>query len=188
MAEELHAQLAEKLEAIGPAVAIALEFKVDSYFDVVRGLVDDFAAKKGLSCVYITASVPAVTLSNALEALEADTKLVRFVDCVSHSLMSKTGSSDKIAYVESPTMLEYIALKTEYFGRQAQGRKALVILDSMNSLALHNDSKMLSEFLTILLNSLKAKEAYPVVLSLPDSLRPDAKEILSLVSDTVLSV
>jgi hypothetical protein len=47
---------------------------------------------------------------------------------------------------------------------------------------------MLPEFLTILLSQLKMREAYPVLLSLPDSLKPEAKEMLSLVCDYTLTV
>ena len=188
MAEELHAQVAAKLEEIGPSVAVALELKVDSYFDVIRGLVDDFSARKGLCCFYITASVPSSTLSNALVALEVDTKDVRFVDCISHTLMGKIEPGERVAHVESPSMLEYVVLKIEYFAHQNEGKKALVIIDSVNSFAIHNDIKMLSEFFTVLLNSLKVREAYPVVLSLPDSLKPEVKEMLALVCDYTLTI
>jgi archaellum biogenesis ATPase FlaH len=188
MAEELHAQVAAKLEEIGPSVAVALELKVDNYFDVIRGLVDDFSARKGLCCFYITASVPSSTLSNALVALEVDTKDVRFVDCISHTLMGKIEPGERVAHVESPSMLEYVVLKVEYFARQNEGKKALVIIDSANSFAIHNDIKMLSEFFTVLLNSLKVREAYPVVLSLPDSLKPEVKEMLALVCDYTLTI
>ncbi len=188
MAEEIHAVVAEKLKEIGPSVAVNLELKVDNYFDVVRGLVDDFGTKNGLACVYVTSSVPASTLIGALTALEVEASGMYFVDCISHKLMGKIGTSGNVVNLESPSMLENILLKVEYFSRLASEKKLLVILDSANSLAMNNDLKMLTEFLTILLNQLKVKESYPVLLSLPDSLKPEAKEMLSLVCDYTLSV
>lgn len=188
MPEETHAVVAAKLKEIGPSVAVNLELKVDSYFDVVRGLVDDFGAKNDLACVYITSSVPASTMMGALTALEVDTSSIYFVDCISHKLMGKIETAEHVAYLESPSMLENILLKVEYFSRLISGKKLLVVIDSANSLATNNDTKMLSEFLTILLSQLKMREAYPVLLSLPDSLRPEAREMLSLVCDYTLTV
>jgi len=186
MTENLHSLIAEKLEGLGPSTAVAFEIKIDSYFDAVRGILDDFASGKDLMCVYITASVPASTLNSALQALEVSVKDLRFVDCISHSLMASMETSENTAYVESPTMLENIILKVEYFYRIAEGKKMLVVLDSVNSFALHNENKMLTEFLTIFTNSLKAKEAYPVLLAIPDQLRPEVKETMSMVCDVIV--
>jgi archaellum biogenesis ATPase FlaH len=186
MSEELHARVAEKLEEVGPSVALALEIKIDNYFDVVRGLIDDFASKKGLITVYVTASVPASTLNGALQALEVNTTGLMFVDCVSHSLMGSIQRTDNTVFVESPTMLENIVLKIEYFSRIAEGRKMLVVIDSINSFAMSNDNKILSEFMVVLMTSLKAKEAYPVVLTIPDQLKPEAKEMLTMVCDLIV--
>lgn len=186
MTENLHSTIASKLEELGPSTAVAFEIKIDSYFDAVRGILDDFASGKDLVCVYITASVPSSTLYGALQALEVKVSDLRFVDCVSHSLMAPMENSESTAHVESPTMLENIILKVEYFSRLVEGRKMLVVLDSVNSFALHNDIKMLSEFLTILTNTLKAKEAYPVLLAIPDQLKPEVKEMMAMVCDVII--
>ena len=96
----------------------------------MRGLIDDFAAKKGLNCIYITASVPSDTLNSALQALEANTEGLRFVDCVSHTLMGAIRRVDNTVFVENPAMLESIILKVEYFLRLAGDKKTLVVFDS----------------------------------------------------------
>ncbi|MEM0449664.1 MAG: ATPase domain-containing protein [Methanomassiliicoccales archaeon] len=186
MSEGLHLDVASKLEGLSPATAVALEIKLDSYFDVVRGIIDEFAAKKGMPCVYITASVPASTLNSALQALEVNTSDLCFVDCISHTLMAPAEKVACTALVESPTMLENIVLKVEYFARLKQGRRMVVVLDSVNSFSLHNDVKFLAEFLTVLVNSLKAREAYAILLSIPEQMRPEAKEALAMVSDVII--
>ncbi len=186
MTENLHSTIAEKLEELGSSTAVAFEIKIDSYFDAVRGILDDFASGKDLMCVYITASVPASTLNSALQALEIKVDDLRFVDCISHSLMASMEGPKNTAFVESPTMLENILLKIEYFHRMAKGKKMLVVLDSVNSFALHNENKMLTEFLTIFTNSVKVKEAYPVLLAIPDQLKPEVKETMSMVCDVIV--
>ena len=188
MPEEIHAVVASKMQEIGPSVAVNLELKVDNYFDVIRGLVDDFASRNDLACVYVAASVPSSTLSGALTALEVNATNVYFVDCISHKLMGRIDSIGNVVHLESPSMLENMLLKVEYFSRLTSDKKMLVVIDSANSLASNNDTKMLSEFLTVLLNQLKMKEAYPVILSLPDSLKPEAKEMLALVCDYTMTL
>jgi len=177
----------KKLEEVGPAVAMALQLPMARYFDVLRGLVE-FAHAKGLKTIYITAAVPASTILATFEALEIDTRDVSFVDCISQMIMSEREASGKIIYVESPTILENIVLKVEYLMRKVGPGQRLVVVDSINSLALHNDTKMLSEFLHVLISSLSPHDAYPVVLSTEEALRPETREMLGLVCDTIVDL
>ncbi len=103
-------------------------------------------------------------------------------------MMSERDDSGKVIYVESPTVLENIILKVAYLMRRAGDKKQLVLVDSINSLALHNDAKMLSEFLHVLISSLSPKEAYPVVLATKESMRPEIAEMLALVCDQVVEL
>ncbi len=187
MVEDLGLSICDKLEELGPSVSVAMEISFDSYFDAVRGLVDNFSNSKGLHCIYITSSIPATTLLGALETLEVDTERIHFIDCLSHMLMGNIDNNERMIFVESPTMLENIALKVEYLMRKNGGEPATVILDSIDSLAIHNDPKILSEFLQILLGGLKARETYPVVISMMEQSRPEIREMVHLVCDDVAS-
>ena len=186
MSEDIGGTVASKLGEIGPAVSVALEIGMDAYFDVVRGLTDNFAAKKGLSCIYITSSVPSSTMLSALKMLEVDTKNIYFVDYISHLVSGNTGLSENTIYIDNPTMLESIILKVDFLFRKLKGGPMLVVLDSINSLAIHNDIKMLSEFLQVLLSGLKSKGAYPVIISVAGQARPELKDVIALVCDQVV--
>jgi len=144
MSRDVVKELNRKLEETGPGVSLAVETCFDCYFDVVRGLVDVFGPKNDLESIYVTASIPASTMLNALEALDADTGRLYFVDCLSHMIMGNIEPNDRIIFLENPTMLEYIILKVEYLIRRFENRSCLVILDSIDSLAIHNDLKILS--------------------------------------------
>lgn len=187
MAGDVVKEVNRKLEEIGHGVALAIETCFDCYFDVVRGLVDVFSPKNGLECIYVTSSIPAATMLNALKTLDADTKRLHFVDCLSHMIMGDIEPNDRIIFLENPTMLEYIILKVEYLIRKFENRPCLVILDSVDSLAIHNDLKILSEFLQIYLGGLKSREAYPVVLTLSDQTSNEVIEMVKLVCDDHLS-
>jgi archaellum biogenesis ATPase FlaH len=175
-----------KLQELGPSVAVTFMINPENYFEVITSLVDSFCRENDLGCIYVTASVPAATMINALDSLEIDRKHVKFIDCISYATMQLSGETDAITYVEGPAMLENIILRVEYLFRKGDKKKMLVIIDSMNAMAMHNDTRMLSEFIQIMMSALKGRDAYPVLLALGDQLRPEVKEMLGLVSDQVV--
>lgn len=183
---DVAAEVGRTLDEAGPSVATVMQFPMSQYFEVLRGLVD-FTRSRGLSMVYITAAVPARTISLTFDALDIDASNITFVDCISQ-MMSDRDVSGKTIYVESPTVLENIILKVAFLMRRASDMPQLVVVDSINSLSLHNDAKMLSEFLHVLISSLSSKDAYPVVLATEESMRSDIAEMLALVCDQTVEL
>ena len=187
--EEVAPQILSRLEELGPAVSVDFNIGVEAYFDTLTALIDRFSNKKGLSTIFISVTVPSSTIRSALESLEIDTSKLRFVDCISFATM-ECGNADsaQTVFVESPTMLEYIVLKMEYLFRKGKGEEFVVILDSVNSLAAHNDVRMLYEFMQVLTASIKSRGAYPVLLSMEEQTKPEVREMLQLVCDQIVTL
>lgn len=177
------AEITEKLLALPEASAIALRLRTDQYFDAVQGMLDRFVSKKDLEAIYVTSTIPSASIINALEALEVPIDHIWFVDCISQIMMSSGLRHPHSIAVESPTMLENIMLKIEFLVRKDPERKALVILDSINSLAIHNNTKILSEFLHILVNHLRSRGAYTVIFSMQEYETEEIRNMLVLVCD-----
>ncbi len=188
MTEEAKDQVIAKMEEIGPSVGVVLNINMESYFDVLTGLVDTFSKKKGLNCIYVASSVSASTISSALTSLDINTKDTHFIDCVSYGVMESLDGGENTVYVESQTMLENIVLKTEYLFKKLEGKPSLVILDSINSMAMNNSTNMLSEFVQVFMTMIKSKGAYVAVLCVDEQLKPDLREMLSLVSDQIVTI
>ncbi len=176
----------QKLLEIPPASAIALEMAAEHYFDAVRGILDVFAPQKNLDAVYITATIPSKSIIGALTTLEVDLTRTRFVDCVSRMTMGAGERDDRAVYVESPTMLETVLLKVEFLLRKLGGEEAVVVLDSINSLAIHNSPRVLSEFLHMLTNHLRTRGAYIFIFSMKEYASEEIADILKLVADDVV--
>jgi len=181
-------EVSEKLRALPEAAAVTLRMKAEYYFDVIRAILDVFATKKSLDSIYVTSTIPSTSIINALDVLEIPLDHIWFVDCISQIMMSAGQKHNHAIYVESPTMLENIMLKVEYLIRRTADRKNLVIIDSINSLSIHNNTKILSEFLHILVNNLRAKEAYTIIFSMEEYETEDIRNMLNLVSDETLQV
>ncbi len=179
--------IVKQIKELPPSAAIALNTNVDGYIEVLRAALDMLPADLDLECIYITTSLPSQSIQHVLKLLEVDMDRVHFIDCISQIMVGATTNDPRIQYVESPTMLENIMIKVEYLTRRSN-KPNLVLLDSMNSLAIHNNIKILSEFLHIMVNNLRAKEAYTLIMYLEEEGAEEIARMLNLVCDASIDV
>lgn len=180
-AQEIAAELAQT----PTSSAVSLQMSVDNYLDVIRGVLDLYANKREMDTIYVTATISSDAIKRVLEALDIDSSRIYFVDCISHIMMgaSTTLHDDRTTLVESPTMLENIMLKVEYLIRRSQSKDKLVVVDSINSLAIHNNNWILSEFLHILVSGLRSREATTIIFTVQEHTTPEINNMVNLVCD-----
>ncbi|HEX9908654.1 MAG TPA: hypothetical protein VGB78_09370 [Thermoplasmata archaeon] len=177
-------KIADELSETPPSSAVSLQMSVDNYLDVIRGVLDLFARKKEMDTIYVSATISSDAIKRVLEALDIPSDRIYFVDCISHIMMGGSIQVDEhTTLVESPTMLENIMLKVEYLIKRSQAKEKLVVIDSINSLAIHNNNWILSEFLHILVSGLRSKETYTVILSVEEHSTPELSNMVNLVCD-----
>ena len=183
-------KIADELAETPPSSAVSLQMSVDNYLDVIRGVVDLFGNRRQMDTIYVTATISSDAIKRVLEALDIDSSRVYFVDCISHIMMGANTAQqdDRTTLVESPTMLENLMLKVEYLIRRSQSKDKLVVIDSINSLAIHNNNWILSEFLHILVSGLRAREAYTIILSVEEHSTPEINNMVNLVCDQGIRV
>jgi hypothetical protein len=181
-------ELAEELIQLPPS-AISLKLRGDeTYFDAIRGIVDIFATKKDLNVIYISAAIPSQSTIDVLNILEVDMSRIFFVDCISPIVASIIKRHPNVHMVESPTMLENIMLKVEYLMKKSGDRSNVVLLDSINMLAIHNSPKILSEFVHILNNNMRAKNAYILIFSMDAFSSDEIGNMMTFVCDLEISM
>lgn len=182
-------QAYEKLKGISEASVISLEVNSDSYFDVIRTLTEKVSIEKNLDVIYINSTLPAASIINVMDLLSMKRDHIYFVDCGSSVLMDNKATNGHVLYVESATMLENIMLKVEYLMRKLDPKKGkLIFIDSINSLAIHNNMSILSEFMHILFNSLRSKNAYTIVLSIKEQSSDETNRALTMVCDEKIEI
>lgn len=128
--------------------------------------------------VIVAADRPSGLLHAALRAAGIDADGVHFIDCVSSFNGVPPVSSPRVLHLESPALLEKIALRVDHVLRRLQGPK-FVVVDSLSSLCLYNDEGMVSEFTHALVNRLRMQHVHAALLlvdrpgsALQDILRP----------------
>ena len=175
-----------QLKDFGKNAAVSLVTDMAGYFSAIKGVVDH-ANETGLECIYITATIPSTVIMEQLSSESIKTDNLNFIDCISFMVGSANDrESDQIIYVESPSMLENIMLKIDIWIKRLKGKNLMLLLDSVNTLSMHNDERLLSEFLHYVINNLRSRNIKTVILSVEGQTPEDIETILRLVCDETL--
>ncbi len=181
-------ELTEKLRSLEAGSAVALKVDVEAYFDVITTLTDDFTRDRDMQVIYTTSTISSSTIIQVLDAFEIDKSKVQFVDAVSYMTMGVDKQREGVTYVESPTMLENLSLKIEYLLKKYSTEENTVVIDSIDSLAIHNDNRILSEFLHILISNLRSHDCYTFIMSVSEQDSEEIDNMLAMVCDDFIEI
>lgn len=185
-------ELGERLRGVPPGSAVAVKLDAreyaDHYFAVLNGALRDLGGDPGTHTIYVAVTSPATFVWNIAQALEVPADRLSFVDAISHLMMHFADPLPNATYVESPRALEEIMLRIEYLLKRFPHPRSIVVLDSVNSLAIHNPPELLSEFLHILLNNLKSRQVLTLVLATSDEQAASVEQLLNVVVDETIDV
>ena len=126
-----------------------------------------------MSGVYISASRGAAEVIKGFEAIGVDVSHIQFIDLVSSGILGGTTVPySNIHFVDSPIMLESVLLRTLYILKTTDHERNFIFLDSVNSLAIYNEDRMLAEYLHTFINTFRQQEVLTVILNVPDQTPP----------------
>ena len=77
-------------------------------------------------------------------------------------------------------MLESVLLRTLFHMRTTTDERNFVFLDSVNALAIYNESRMLAEYLHTFINTFRQRDVLSVILNVPDQTPPGVLANLDL--------
>jgi hypothetical protein len=178
-------QIASALKEVSDSAAVSLITDINNYFTAMKEVVR-YTEEEGIACVYITATIPSAVIDETLASEDLGSDHVFFVDCISYMVGKAPEEDDNVLYIESPTMVETIMLRIQESLKRLGDKPKMVFLDSVNTMALHNDEKVVQEFVHYLINSLRVREIPSVTLSIVDQTPEDLEIILKLVCDEVV--
>jgi KaiC/GvpD/RAD55 family RecA-like ATPase len=186
------ADIGEKLRALPAASAVALKLDAreyaDHYFAFLNATLRDLGSEPDVHTIYVAVTSPASFVWSLAQALDVPADRISFVDAISHLMMRFNDALPNATYVESPRALEEIMLRIEYLLRRFPHPRSVVVIDSVNSLAIHNPPELLSEFLHILLNNLKGRQVLTLVLETSDEQAASVEQLLNLVVDETIDI
>lgn len=166
---------------------ITLITDTDSYYSTILSTIDYMINNRKMGGIYITSTRPASTIMEQLNSLEIDFEDLFFVDCISY-LVGGTGKLDRTSFVESPTMMESIMLKADWLLKGVQNERKFIFFDSINTLSIYNEHKILSEFIHIFTNSLRMKEVFLILLSVKEQTPKELDSLLKITCDETIEI
>jgi KaiC/GvpD/RAD55 family RecA-like ATPase len=174
----------------GSAVTLKLDPReyADHYFAVLNATLRDIGSETDAHTIYVTVTNPASFVWSLAQALDVPVDRISFIDAISHIMMNYASPLPNATYIESPRALESIMLRVEYLLRKFPHPRSIVVIDSVNSLAIHNPPDLLSEFFHILINTLKTREVLTVVLETTDEEGSSVEAMLNLVVDETIDI
>ncbi len=114
--------------------------------------------QSGRAVVYVTANRPYAVVARHLEEAGVDVPAITFIDAVTRADGSSTnGAPRNVFFLQSPTMLEMIAMRIEQ-AMAREGSRGHMILDSLNALQLYNGLPLVQEFSHYLINRLRTRD------------------------------
>lgn len=170
---ELDQRIAEQLTEVALNSAIQVRCGNSNAFMVTASTMVPLMQMFEMGGVYIYGSRSAMEMIEAFETIGIDVSHIQFIDLVSSGVLGGTNvDRSNIHFVDSPIMLESVLLRTLYLLRTTSLERNFVILDSVNSLAIYNEDRMLAEYLHTFINTFRQREVLSVVLNVPDQTPP----------------
>ena len=186
------ADIGERLRALSGGSAVALRLDpheyADHYFSALSATLRDASVETDSHTIFVSVTNPASLVWSLAQALDVPAARLSFVDAISHIMMNYRDPLANATYIESPRMLEDIMLRVEFLLRKHPSEHPLVILDSVNSLQIHNPPDLLTEFFHILLNNLKSRQVLTVLFAVTDDPSSPTDQMLNLLVDEMIDV
>jgi KaiC/GvpD/RAD55 family RecA-like ATPase len=186
------ADIGERLRSLpgGSAVALKLDPReyADHYFAVLNATLRDVGSETNAHTIYITVTNPASFVWSLAQALDVPADRISFVDVISHIMMNYANPLANATYIETPRALEEIMLRVDYLLRKFPHPRSIVVLDSLNALAIHNPHELLSEFLHIFLTNLKTRNVLTLILLTSDEEAGGLEQMLNVLVDETIDV
>jgi KaiC/GvpD/RAD55 family RecA-like ATPase len=186
------ADIGDRLRSLpgGSAVALKLDSReyADHYFAVLNATLRDVGSETDAHTIYVTVTNPAAFVWSLAQALDVPADRISFVDAISHIMMNYSNPLPNSTYIETPRALEEIMLRVDYLLRKYPHPRSIVVIDSVNALAIHNPINLLNEFFHIFLTNLKSRNVLAVVLETSDEESTALEQMLNLLVDETIDV
>ncbi len=146
---------------------------------------DHLRSLGGQHVLYVAIDRPYAGAVRALEEAGIDTRHFWFLDAITAASGIRPEAAANVMFVQSPTMLEMVAMRAEQIIRRMES--ATVVVDSLNALVLYNGREPVQEFAHYLGNRLRSLDADLDLVVLDNETGSQIREGLSSFLDSTLT-
>jgi hypothetical protein len=154
------------------------------YFEGIIGIF-----KKDLNeqnVIYVSTNKPYDHIVSLFHDEDIDTSKIFFIDCISKEVGSSTASKECIncMLVESPRDITGLSIAINAAIDNISGDK-LLLLDSLSTMLIYNDSKVVGKFSNFLINRLRVKGVSGIILAIESDVDKDIIQSIESFVDEV---
>ena len=154
----------------------------------VLDAIQQFSQEKTTGII-ISFSEPQIILKKALENINIDTSAFLFIDCVTVSATGKPGQENNCYYVNKCSDLTGIGIAvTKALSSVEEKENMFIVLDSVSTMLIYNDSNIIIRFLHMLINKIRLNNANGVLFSAKNAIDPIVSSPISVFTDSVIYI
>lgn len=178
MADVIVEGLKERIAvAIKTNQSVGIQVSENRHNDLLQALFSFMNTKQNEIWTFVTASNTFKHVSENFKNVY-ENKNIKFIDCISHSAGISTYDKE-CNYIESPTMLEKIALEILNILKGIEHDvDKYVVIDSLSSLVIYNDPEIIREFVSLLMNRARSENIHIVSIVIEEEV--DAHKLLQM--------
>ncbi len=159
----------------------------NNYSDLTQALFEYMRSRPEDAWVYLSITRPYDNIVKNFKDIP-ERKNIKFIDCISRAAGIPPDEKDCI-YIESPSLLEKIILEiTDIFRDLEDDVNKYLIIDSLSSLIIYNDTSLVTEFFTHLSNRTRALGIHTITLVIEEETDENINKTLYLKSDKIIKV
>lgn len=158
-----------------------------NYIDLTQALFACIKEHPNDAWVYITVTRPFESFIRLFGDISRYPN-VTFIDCISRA-SGIVRRDEQCVYIESPTMLEKVMMETiNLFNQAPENAGKFLILDSLSTLMIYNDSRLVTEFFYQLLNKTRSEGIHSISLVVEEGEGDKYINKLIYLNDKILKV
>jgi len=178
MADAIIEGLRERISvAIKVNQSVGIQVPENRHNDLLQALFSFMNTTSNEIWTFVTASNTFKHISDNFKK-DYENKNIKFIDVISRSAGISTYDKE-CNYIESPTMLEKIALEIiNIFKGIEHDVDKYVVIDSLSSLVIYNDSEIVREFVSLLMNKSRSENIHVISIVIEEEV--DAHKLLQM--------
>ncbi len=157
--------------------SVGIQVPENRHGDLLEALFDSMCRNSHTIWTFVTVSKTYDYLSKTFKDGTRTTN-VKFIDCISRAAGISDVSPNCI-YIESPVMLEKMILEIlNNFKGMKRDLDKYIIIDSLSALMIYNESDIIREFVSLLMNKSRAENIHVVSILVEEEM--DAHKLIQL--------
>ena len=159
----------------------------NNYHDFIQAIFNQIRSHPDQAWVYFTVTQPYETINNDYDS-QSKLENVKFIDCI--SIIEGIEKFDtNCMYIESPSYLEKVIMEiTNIFKNLDKSVEKFLVIDSLSSLLIYNDTTLVSEFYTHLINRTNLLNIHSISIAIEEEMNDNISKILYLRSNKIIKL